>query len=257
MCGNSYANGWFRTKSLAHGVTQIWEAQIKPQFGANIWLVHGRDCNLLVDSGFGLVSLVAHIPALSERASVVVATHSHCDHIGGHYEFSNCAIHHSEAEILRHPTRDNTAASGYVTETMFVDQPPAGFNSKAFTIRAQDPQRLLRDGDTIDLGDRAFEVIHVPGHSPGSIGLFEHETGILFSGDVVHNGEFGIGRFIFYHSDLTDWISSVERLRHLPVKTVHAGHFDSFGGSRYIEILDKYLDRRRTPGFQLQLNTYS
>ena len=48
--------------------------------------------------------------------------------------------------------------------------------------------RLLGDGDVIDLGDRAFEVLHLPGHSPGSIGLWEAATGILFSGDAVYDG---------------------------------------------------------------------
>lgn len=256
MSDNTYANGWFRTASYSDGVIQIWEAPIKPQFRANMWLVQGRDRNLLVDSGFGLVSLTEHIPALCGNTTLAVATHSHCDHIGGHYEFSHSEIHRAEGGILRHPTRDNTVANGYVTDAMFEHQPPAGFNAEAFTTRGQEPSRLLSDGDTVDLGDRDFEVIHIPGHSPGSIALFERQTGILFSGDVVHNGESGIGRFILYHSDLNDWLVSAERLRRLPVKTVHAGHFDSFGGDRFIEILDEYLRRRRTPGFQLQLNTY-
>ena len=43
-------------------------------------------------------------------------------------------------------------------------------------------------GDVIDLGDRAFEVIHTPGHSPGGIGLLERKTGIFLSGDIVYDG---------------------------------------------------------------------
>jgi len=43
----------------------------------------------------------------------------------------------------------------------------------------------VRDGDIIDLGDRAFEVLHLPGHSPGSIALFEAATKTLFSGDAI------------------------------------------------------------------------
>ncbi|MGT2465803.1 MBL fold metallo-hydrolase [Mesorhizobium atlanticum] len=54
----------------------------------------------------------------------------------------------------------------------------------------------MEDGDVVDLGDRAFEVIHVPGHSPGSIMLYDRRDQILFSGDTVHNGSRGIGRTI-------------------------------------------------------------
>ncbi len=50
------------------------------------------------------------------------------------------------------------------------------------------PTRLLDDGDVVDCGDRSFEVLHLPGHSPGSIGLWEAASGILFSGDAVYDG---------------------------------------------------------------------
>ena len=83
--------------------------------------------------------------------------------------------------------------------------------------------------------------------------MFEQATGILFSGDVVHSGGNGIGRFHLYHSNLDDWLTSVERLRRLPVATVHAGHFASFGRERYLAILGEYLARRRMPEFPLIL----
>jgi glyoxylase-like metal-dependent hydrolase (beta-lactamase superfamily II) len=44
------------------------------------------------------------------------------------------------------------------------------------------------EGDEVDLGDRCFEVIHLPGHSPGSIGLWEESSGTLFSGDAIYDG---------------------------------------------------------------------
>src|SRR4029078_11069566 len=46
----------------------------------------------------------------------------------------------------------------------------------------------LDEGDVVDLGDRAFEVLHLPGHSPGSIGLYEARTKVLFSGVAVYKG---------------------------------------------------------------------
>lgn len=52
-----FADGWFEAWPTADRVTEIREAKIKPNFRANMWFVEGRDLNLLVDSGFGLVSL--------------------------------------------------------------------------------------------------------------------------------------------------------------------------------------------------------
>ena len=49
--------------------------------------------------------------------------------------------------------------------------------------------RLIDEGDVIDLGDRIFEVLHTPGHSEGEILLWEAFTGILFSGDMIYDGD--------------------------------------------------------------------
>jgi glyoxylase-like metal-dependent hydrolase (beta-lactamase superfamily II) len=92
MLSHDESIGWFAMERLSAGVTRIWEHQIKREYGANIWLVKGRDRNLLVDSRFGLASLRENIPELNAKPIIVIATHSHCDHIGGLHEFANCAF---------------------------------------------------------------------------------------------------------------------------------------------------------------------
>ncbi len=83
--------------------------------------------------------------------------------------------------------------------------------------------------------------MHLPGHSPGSIGLWEEATGILFSGDAVYDGplldELG-------GSDIGAYIATMRRLRELPVVVVHGGHEPSFGRERLTQICDDYLARR-------------
>ncbi|MBT5415921.1 MAG: MBL fold metallo-hydrolase [Rhodospirillaceae bacterium] len=240
--------GWYGRERMADGVTLIWERHIKPDYRCNIWHVRGRDRDLLVDTGFGLEPLRAFVEADSGRPLVALASHSHCDHIGGHHEFDERWVHGDEAAIMRAPTRDNTVAAPYVCDDMFVGAAPPGFDSAAWNVTATEPTRLLAEGDVVDLGDRAFEVLHAPGHSPGSIALFEPATGILFSGDVVHDGPNGFGRMLWYHSDEDAYLESVERLCEVPAQTVHAGHFHSFGADRYRTVLDDYIARRRGPG---------
>ncbi|MCB1404296.1 MAG: MBL fold metallo-hydrolase, partial [Rhodobacteraceae bacterium] len=58
------------------------------------------------------------------------------------------------------------------------------------------------------LGDRHFEVIHTPGHSPGGIALWEAATGILFSGDILYDGPLVEDT---YHADAADYRRSMER----------------------------------------------
>ena len=80
----------------------------------------------------------------------------------------------SEAAILADPRHEWTLADRYATDQMF-DRLPPGWDAAAYRIRPAPATVLLRHGDRIDLGDRAFEVIHTPGHSPGGIALFEAE----------------------------------------------------------------------------------
>jgi glyoxylase-like metal-dependent hydrolase (beta-lactamase superfamily II) len=96
----------------------------------------------------------------------------------------------------------------------------------------------VSDGDVIDLGDRVFEILHLPGHSPGSIGLWERATGTLFSGDAIYDGPLIDN---LPHSGVADYIRTLERLRALPVSVVHAGHDPSFGGERLQAIAESYL----------------
>ena len=106
----------------------------------------------------------------------------------------------------------------------------------------------IKDGDVLDLGNRAFEVIHTPGHSPGGIALWEKKTGILLSGDIVYDGPLILDT---YHADLSDYDASMARLDRLPVEIVHGGHFPSFGRDRLKELIREYRDGRREAGCHL------
>jgi glyoxylase-like metal-dependent hydrolase (beta-lactamase superfamily II) len=115
------------------------------------------------------------------------------------------------------------------------------YHSATYAVRAARATRLLDDGDVVDLGDRQFEVIHTPGHSPGGIALWEAATGILFSGDILYDGPLIEDT---YHSDAADYLRSMERLIDLPVRVVHGGHFPSFDGVRHRTLIRDWLDRR-------------
>ena len=94
----------------------------------------------------------------------------------------------------------------------------------------------------LDLGERKLEVLHLPGHTPGEIGLWEDETGTLFSGDCVY--ESGVLLDELPESNIDDYVGSMERLRDLPVSIVHGGHDDPFGRNRLLELVDAYVGRR-------------
>ncbi|NIR31945.1 MAG: MBL fold metallo-hydrolase [Gammaproteobacteria bacterium] len=235
------AEPWFRVLRYDDGISRICEPHIVARTRCNMWHVRGRDRDLLVDSGFGVVSLRNNVAFLSERQVLAVATHTHFDHIGGHYEFAQRAVHPLEAGILAHPTRHNTVIDVSVTDATFTAYPKATFDPDRYSVRSAPATSLIDDGDVIDLGNRHFEVFHLPGHSPGSIVLWESVTGTLFAGDVVYDGPLSDQ---LYHSDSEVYVDSMRRLRQLPVRVVHGGHYESFGRELFLEIIDAYIRKR-------------
>ncbi len=232
---------WYRLTSLDDAITLIDEPFILPFYRCNMWHVRGRDRDMLVDSGMGVVSLRDWVPLVSERAVTAVASHTHFDHIGCHHEFEDRAIHVDEAEILAKPTRKAILADPYVTDAIFTRLPPLPYRSDAYEVTGAPATRLLVDGDVIDLGDRRFEVIHTPGHSPGGIALWEAATATLISGDIVYDGELVEDT---YHADAADYVHSMKRLYDLPVRVVHGGHFPSYGLERHRAIIRAWLDAK-------------
>lgn len=230
---------WYRIRPLSDGITFIDEPYIQEFYRCNVWHVRGRDRDMLVDSGMGVVSLRQWVPIVTERALTAVASHTHFDHIGCHHEFEDRAVHRAEASILADPTRTATLADPYVTDDIFDKLPPEPYQSASYTVKAAPATRILEDGDVVDLGDRHFEVIHTPGHSPGGIALWEAATGILFSGDIVYDGPLIEDT---YHSDAADYYRSMVRLYDLPVRVVHGGHFPSYDRARHREIIRRWLD---------------
>jgi glyoxylase-like metal-dependent hydrolase (beta-lactamase superfamily II) len=239
------AEDWYASTDVGDGITRIEEPFIDVFYRCNIWFVRGRNSNLLLDSGLGALSLTARLPWLQAEPVIAVASHAHFDHIGSHHEFAQRACHRAEAQILAHPTRDSTLATRYARLEMFHALPPGGFDQVRYEVRPAPATRLLEEGDVIDLGNRHFEVLHVPGHSPGSIALWEAATGVLLAGDAVYDGPLVDDA---YHSNPQDYLATMHRLRELPVRVVHGGHYPSFGRERFHTLIDDYLCGRRAPG---------
>lgn len=229
---------WYAVKRLDDDVTYICEPFIQEFYRCNMWHVRGRDRDMLVDSGMGVVSLREWVPLVTERKLTAVASHTHFDHIGCHHEFDCRAVHAAEAELLAHPTRANTLANPYVADDIFEALPPEPYASTTYAVKAAPATIILADGDHIDLGDRRFEVIHTPGHSPGGIALWEEKTGVLFSGDILYDGPLIEDT---YHANADDYLASMERLLRIPARIVHGGHFPSFSGERYLALIKGWL----------------
>ncbi len=244
------ADQWFELHRFSDDITLIREPHVLSGAYANMWHVRGRDHDLLLDSGMGVLSLRDHVIQLTEKPVICVASHTHFDHIGGHHEFEQRVVHELEADILASADPRETVLDGY-RDHAFEALPYEGFEPSEYNITGAAPTRTVKDGDVVDLGNRHFEVLHLPGHSPGSIVLWEASSRTLISGDVVTEGEL---LDELYHSSSDDYVRSLERIRDLPVDIVHPGHYDGFGRARFVELVDAYIAGKRKPGCPNQLS---
>ncbi|MFC1977285.1 MBL fold metallo-hydrolase [Chloroflexota bacterium] len=186
----------------------IEKLEIEP-FGSNCYIV-GAESNkegMIIDPGADPNRILKKVEDLGLEIKLIVVTHHHMDHIGALKEVkestgADVAIHSNEAESLQERSSMSRFGVSYPT-------PPP-------------PDRRLKDGDSIDIGDLHFVVLHTPGHSPGGICLLGE--GVVFTGDTLFN--FSIGRFDMPGGNGEQLINSIHtKLMVLPDSTVvYPGH---------------------------------
>jgi glyoxylase-like metal-dependent hydrolase (beta-lactamase superfamily II) len=247
------ADHWFSRKRVSDDITLLWEPYVVHTVRCNIWHVQGRDSDALIDTGMGIASLAEASRDLFQKPLHAVATHYHFDHVGGFHEFDRRVMHHLEAAEMADyqewakldgtDLREDVVGLVDDPEREFPDllitaAPHENYQPDDYQVRSASPTRTVDEGDVIDLGDRFFEVLHLPGHSHGSIGLWEQATGTLFSGDAIYDNYL---LDELPESDIAAYIRTMKRLRELPVNVVHGGHAPSFGRERLVELIDAYL----------------
>lgn len=249
---------WFSVAAAAPGVTRITEPGAHRLMRANVFLIEGRDRAVLFDSGLGVADLAGLVHSLTDKPLVVVASHTHLDHIGAHHQFAGAEIlvHPAEADALARPDPADSlsfaqfgapavatlAALGFDTGGPLLEAVPAeGFDVAGFRATGIRPTRLVEEGDTIDLGDRVLTVLHLPGHSPGGIGLLDPAGDALFAGDAVYEGTLIDS---LPGGSIPAYRATMARLADLPVAVVHGGHNGPFGRDRLKALAAGYLESR-------------
>lgn len=253
------AEAWYQATRVDDDTTLVIEPHVHVLERANMWLVEGHSRDMILDTGMGVVPLRPFLDTLRRdptKPIVCVSSHTHIDHIGAVHEFDTRLVHPLEAAEMAVPSGLKTLFRDDIPQTMlqmFLDAgypeldelliealPHAGYDPASYRLRGAPATGLLEEGDILDLGSHRYEVLHLPGHSPGGIGLFEAETGVLFAADTIYDGPLlfdGPGMSVPAYRE------SFRKLRALPVTTIHGGHDPSFDRNRMLEIIDTYEER--------------
>ncbi|MGJ4854179.1 MBL fold metallo-hydrolase [Labrys sp. La1] len=230
---------WFARESLTPDLTRLWEPCVHAFFQANIFHLRGRDADLVLDFGMGLSSLRGALELTEGKPVLAVASHGHVDHVGSFHEFEQRFGHVAEQAAFAEMRDDDTLASLFRDMDGAVTRPPVpSWQAADYRLDPTPLTACLAEGDTIDLGNVRLRVLHLPGHSPGSIGLLDEQGGLFFSGDAIYRGGLvddvpGADKIVYRRT--------MERLARLDIAVAHGGHGDSMDRAAMQAIALDYL----------------
>jgi len=161
---------------------------------------------IIIDPGADAIDILATVEKAGLTIKLIILTHRHPDHVGAAAQVKQM----TEAELATHVecARYLPQSSSYVYEPPYQGAPK--------------PERILNDGDGINIGGLHFTVLHTPGHTPCGISIYGE--GHVFTGDTLFN--YGIGRYDLIDGDYDQLMNGIKtKLLTLPPETiVHPGH---------------------------------
>ena len=230
---NNRTKDWFTIEIVDENTSIISEYDHWEE--THCYLLNGTERCLLIDTGLGVENIWEQVQRLTDKSVTVVTTHVHYDHFGGHKYFKDFYVHEAEIEWIQ----GGFPLTIEQVRTMLIEEPcefPKDFDIDNYTLFEGVPTRVLKDNDTIELGERSVQVLHTPGHSPGHICLYEEDKGYLYTGDLIYMGDL----FAYYPStDPIAYMQSIKRLALLPIKKILPAHHNLDVPLSIIKEMDK------------------
>ncbi|MGQ9722608.1 MAG: MBL fold metallo-hydrolase [Candidatus Jordarchaeum sp.] len=209
---------------------------------SNVLIIRDKDGLIMIEAGCGgekfskrLVSKMRSQNLMPEKVHTVVLSHAHPDHMGGITTFLKISEPMVIISEIDAPSARNNKllidsfnvlmGNNYFPELGFKD---SGVNlltlfetvSKCPMATAE-PDKTVREGDKLQLGDYLFEVLHTPGHSPGHISLVDQEEKICYAGDVI-------GEVVAWYSPSSGgaigYLSSLEKIERFELEKIYPAH---------------------------------
>ena len=177
---------WFEVYRIRPAVFAIYEPH---QFEEVIsYLILGHDRALLFDTGLGVASMKNVVTQLTTLPVAVLNSHTHFDHTGGNFEFSEILNEDIAYSRKNAQGQSNIYSRDALAPARICGKLPTGVRADSYAIRPWQATRAVHDGEHIDLGGRELEVIFTPGHTPDSLSLLDRKNGLLFTGDTFYKG---------------------------------------------------------------------
>ena len=211
-------DNWFTVEQIDEDTYVISEYQHREE--THCYLLLGKKKVFLIDTGLGVANIKEVVDKITSLPILVVTTHVHWDHIGGHRFFEEFGVHEEEKEWImdEFPLPLSVVKQNLLNGNCDF---PKSFDIVDYNIFSGILKQILEDGDEIDLGNRKVEVLHTPGHSPGHCCFYEAEKGYLYSGDLIYKGCLDM----FYPTTNPKlFAQSVSKIAELEISRILPGH---------------------------------
>lgn len=148
----------------------------------------------VVDPGGDIASIRAALDQLGVSVERILLTHGHIDHAGGASEL---------AELLEVPIEGPHIGDDFLLRALEAQGRMFGLAD----ARSVTPERFLAEGDTVSVGELTFDILHVPGHTPGHVVFVHKSARIALVGDTLFAGS--VGRTDFPYGDQEALITGI------------------------------------------------
>jgi glyoxylase-like metal-dependent hydrolase (beta-lactamase superfamily II) len=177
------------------------------------YLLVTRTNAILFDTGMGYENIEAVVKSLTQNPITVFLTHTHWDHIGGAHLFDRVNVFDNRFERTLLEEGFSSIDERKVFGD-FLDDPeyfsrPEMFAPKKYLIPGKTKYGLLSDNQSVRIDDYDIQVIHTPGHTPGSACYYIPQLNVLLTGDLVYPGP------LYAHLEGADFTQYLESLRKL------------------------------------------
>lgn len=232
------ADPWFAISAFENDILLLRETGIDPYAVGDIWIVRGRDRDLVIDSGSGMVVPAPLVEKIAAKPVIAVALNDFYDHAGGWHSFAERACHPQDARTLQYFDVETAGVGVYLNESTLRSLPHDGYQLTDYSLTSAEPTLLVDDGDVFELGDRSLQVMHVPGRTQGGLAIWEEASGSLFTSDMLYDGDHGPS---WPPKDPVAYCGSLRRFQQLPVERVYAGHYGTMDRQRMHQVIDEQL----------------
>ena len=215
------SDDWFEVYEVEPGVWAIYEPNQWQEVIS--YLIEGNDSAVLFDTGNGIGDIFAVVERLTGKPVSVINSHSHYDHIGGNHQFDAILSVSTEFSLAKAKGATSDGHRMEVSPAALCRALPDGVDPETHGTRPYRITATISDGETIDLGGRTLEVLHVPGHTDDSVALIDRANGLLWSGDSFYAGPIWL---FAPETDLAAYRASVAKLAALApeLRTVLPAH---------------------------------